>query len=90
MTKKGTIAKKIGVVVAMTITVPKTATPHKKNVIKFHGVISSVICMSPLNRFTILPRGVVSKNDMGRRTILAKSRSWRTLEALTAANTIVT
>lgn len=80
--------------------VARISNSVKRKSFKDNGIFSSMISMSCLlnnykvlhysiiltleKRFNILPSGVVSKNDMGERSILFNSESWIFLDALRA------
>ena len=55
-----------------------------RNVRSDRGMVSSIPYMSLEKRLRILPRGVVSKKDIGERITLRRSLSWILREAITA------
>lgn len=68
----------------MTKIVPITRRHMRKNIIIERGIPSSIMYTSLENRFTILPRGVVSKNDMGERRTFRRRLLWIPRDALVA------
>ena len=68
---------KTGVAITITITVLTTLRKVKMNMRRELGTDSSMMYMSLENRFRILPRGVVSKNDIGDLMIVLSIPSWR-------------
>ena len=60
-----TTAVKIGIVQQITTIVPTTLYNCEHNILKFIGMVTSMISISLENRFNILPKGVVSKKLIG-------------------------
>ncbi len=79
----------VGVTMNITITVLITENKVWRNDLSDRGTASSIVCTSFENRFKILPVGVVSKKDIGARSIFANIPLWRDLEALMPAVAIV-
>jgi hypothetical protein len=65
----GTRAKKIGVVAAITMMVPKTLMPNINTDMNPQGRVLSVAKMSVENLLTIRPRGVVSKKLVTKKAV---------------------
>lgn len=68
-------------VTTMTIKVDTTIKNVKMKERRERGMTSSTMYVSLENRFRILPRGVVSKNDMGERRMFLSMELWRVREA---------
>jgi hypothetical protein len=85
----GMIAKKIGVVIAMTTKLARTAPPQKNMSWKHQGICSSTLKQSDENRLMIRPTGVVSKKDMGKRRMLLRRLLWSRSEARRPVVTMV-
>lgn len=66
--------KNIGVVYDITITVAMRGDIANRYPLKNKGIFVSMVSMSLVNLFIILPRGVVSKNDIGACIILVRRR----------------
>ena len=75
MTRKG------GVVTTMTIKVDTTIRKVKMKERRERGMTSSTMYVSLEKRLRILPRGVVSKNDIGERRMFLSMELWRVREA---------
>lgn len=62
-----TIARNKGVSIEMTMTADTTARKHRSQPRRFIEMVISMTLTSLEKRLTILPVGVVSKNDIGER-----------------------
>ena len=69
----------------MTSTVPINVIKQLIKLFKFFGTPSSIMLTSFENRFTILPIGVVSKNDIGQRSIFFNINTCKFFAPLTTA-----
>lgn len=66
----------------MTTNAPTTISKLSMNIKKVLGSSPSMVLMSSENLFTMRPVGVVSKKDMGERTILCSILWWSEREAM--------
>lgn len=84
MMPSGTMtAKNTGVLYEIVTTVPRTLNTHWYNILIVDGRLLSIVSMSRENLFTILPMGVVSKNDMGDLRTFSSNLKWRVPAAVT-------
>ena len=90
-TAKGTkTAINIGVVYMMMIKVLISGPSKRKRFKTYCCMLLSMMSTSLENLFRIRPKGVVSKNDIGQRTIRFNMSAWSSLEADTEPITIAT
>ena len=59
--------RNVGVVMVMTIMIPRSASNLYKKLWTAMGIVSSMVKVSSENRLITRPRGVVSKNIIGQR-----------------------
>lgn len=72
----------IGVLNEMTTKAPITTSKQSINIKNVLGSSPSIVLMSSENLLTMRPTGVVSKKDMGDRTMLYSIFWWRVREAM--------